>query len=311
MSGGGNGATFETMVRECRRIESVEKKNHAWFWVCEIDRMPGIWEKWLERGVASIGWRPDEENSSFRKAVNRMTEMEAGDTIVSYLMNGLIGGIGRYTGRTQLEHDRTTSLFPETGAHGRFAFVEWNIHHPPGYLAVPDGVKTPGIGVTIKRIGEDDFDLIEQAFHSQDMWYPFPDSDCLVKNEKKDLHPLVLKNLQKLGLTLYRQDKEFEYPAPPIGRIDILAKDADGIPVVIEMKTHEVGDDVVGQILRYMSWARHKLEPKPERVRGMIIAGIFTPFTGYATRDLQDISLYKYEAREGGITFTEVKKPRL
>jgi RecB family endonuclease NucS len=310
MTGEGNGATFETMVGECRRIESVEKKNRAWFWVCESDRLPGLWEKWLERGVASIGWKPEEENRSFTAAKNRIGEMHKGDMIVSYLKDGRIGGIGEFTGETQLEYERASSLFPETGEHARFAYVKWADGPAHRYLSVPDGASTPK-RCTILSIDKDGFELIEQAFNSQEMWCPFPESEHLVKDEKKDLHPLVLTNLQKLRLTLYRPDKEFEYPAPPTGRIDILAKDADGIPVVIEMKTHEVGDAVVGQVLRYMSWVKHNLKPKPERVRGMIIAGIFTPFTGYATRDLPDISLYRYEAEDKkDITFIEVKKPR-
>ena len=39
-----------------------------------------------------------------------------------------------------------------------------------------------------------------------------------------------------------------------VGRIDILAQDAAGTPVVIEIKVGEAKDSAIGQIARYLGW---------------------------------------------------------
>jgi RecB family endonuclease NucS len=54
----------------------------------------------------------------------------------------------------------------------------------------------------------------------------------------------------------------------PVGRIDLLCKDATGANVVIEIKKAQGTDQVLGQILRYMGWLK---ENKDENVRGIII----------------------------------------
>lgn len=58
-----------------------------------------------------------------------------------------------------------------------------------------------------------------------------------------------------------------------VGIIDVLARDAKGDFVVIELKRAESGYNVVGQILSYMGWVQEKLAQKNQKVRGMIIVG--------------------------------------
>jgi|GEM_PF-3182446 len=58
-----------------------------------------------------------------------------------------------------------------------------------------------------------------------------------------------------------------------VGVIDILAKDAGGNFVVIELKRAESGYKVVGQVLNYMGWVMAKLAQDGQRVRGLIIVG--------------------------------------
>lgn len=58
-----------------------------------------------------------------------------------------------------------------------------------------------------------------------------------------------------------------------VGIIDILAKDATGNFVVIELKRAKSGYKVVGQILNYIGWVQDKLALDGQQVRGLIVVG--------------------------------------
>ncbi|WP_261164339.1 hypothetical protein [Microbacterium sp. Marseille-Q6965] len=59
-----------------------------------------------------------------------------------------------------------------------------------------------------------------------------------------------------------------------VGRIDVLAVSRDGSELrVVELKRGRTGDQVVGQVLRYMGWVRENLAEPHQRVTGLVIAG--------------------------------------
>lgn len=63
-----------------------------------------------------------------------------------------------------------------------------------------------------------------------------------------------------------------QYPSDT-GRIDILAVSKDKRRIlVIELKRGRPSDDVVGQVLRYMGWAKRELAEADQIVEGLIIA---------------------------------------
>jgi hypothetical protein len=90
-----------------------------------------------------------------------------------------------------------------------------------------------------------------------------------------DLRNLLAKKLQIIepGLHLYEEEGVTGIEFPAGGRfIDILAVDARGGYVVIELKVSRGYDRVVGQLRRYMGWvAKHHAEPG-QAVRGVIVA---------------------------------------
>jgi len=97
------------------------------------------------------------------------------------------------------------------------------------------------------------------------------------------------------GLTLYVDDSgtdgvEFTVP---VGRIDILAQDANGGFVVIELKVSRGSDAVVGQMLRYRGWIRRNLA-NGAPVRGVIIAQRIGDRLRYAAMEVEDILLKEY-----------------
>ncbi len=118
---------------------------------------------------------------------------------------------------------------------------------------------------------------------------------------EKDLQNYLVRNLHVLepGLSLYEEEgfTGVEYNAG--GRfIDILAVDADGNFMVIELKVSRGYDRVIGQLLRYMGWIEQNLAGD-RAVRGIIVANEITADLILATKHLPAVKLFEY-----GISFS-------
>ncbi len=114
---------------------------------------------------------------------------------------------------------------------------------------------------------------------------------------ERDLKNYLANTLGALesGLELYEEEglTGIEYPVG--GRfIDILAIDAEGDFVVIELKVSKGYDRVIGQLLRYMSWIEKNLADG-KKVRGWIIAREISEDLKLATSRIPDVSLFEYE----------------
>jgi endonuclease len=89
----------------------------------------------------------------------------------------------------------------------------------------------------------------------------------------RDLRDFLVKNLSLLevGLHLYEDEGITGIEFPAGGRfIDILAVDAQGRYVVLELKVSRGYDRVVGQLLRYMAWVKQHQAEETQQVRGII-----------------------------------------
>jgi len=78
---------------------------------------------------------------------------------------------------------------------------------------------------------------------------------------ERDLENHLIANLSALepGLTfLSRQD------STDVGRVDILARSADGQTVIIELKAGDARDAAIGQVARYLGWYA-RAEGRPPR----------------------------------------------
>jgi hypothetical protein len=63
------------------------------------------------------------------------------------------------------------------------------------------------------------------------------------------------------------------------GAMDIFGRDAEGRPVVVELKRRRVGPDAVGQLSRYVEAVRREegLDEEDDAVRGVLVAPSVTP----------------------------------
>jgi RecB family endonuclease NucS len=105
-------------------------------------------------------------------------------------------------------------------------------------------------------------------------------------------------------LRLYVADGDYgqQLDTGVVGRLDLLAVDAEDDLVIIELKAGVADDKVCGQFLRYMGWVKRELAGG-RRVRGVIVAHDFSEPLRYAMEAIPDVSLRRYEVR---FTFSEV-----
>lgn len=124
---------------------------------------------------------------------------------------------------------------------------------------------------------------------------------------ENDLRRYLVKNLSVIekGLILYENNgttgEEFMVPNT-LRRIDILAKDAQGNYVVIELKVSRGYERVVGQILFYQSSIKTFF--KHDKVRAIIIAREILPEIKIATEYLPDFELFEYQL---SVTLNKIK----
>jgi endonuclease len=79
------------------------------------------------------------------------------------------------------------------------------------------------------------------------------------------------------------------------GRIDLLAKDANNCPVVIELKAGRAKDSALGQLLGYMGCLSAGGTP----VRGILVASSFDSRVVFAAKGLPNIKLLRYQLSFG------------
>jgi len=116
-----------------------------------------------------------------------------------------------------------------------------------------------------------------------------------------DLQQALRANLGQLepGLKIVDGDKERVVES---GRIDITAEDETGTAVVIELKAGTADREAIGQILSYMGDLQAQGK---EKVRGILVAGNFTPRATAAAKAVPNVALQKYGFK---FTFTVAGK---
>ncbi len=119
-------------------------------------------------------------------------------------------------------------------------------------------------------------------------------SDLLVGLEAQ-LRDYLAKNLSKLekGLAFWSSTPPTVEYSIDGKRIDILAKDVEGVPVIVELKRAKAYDKVVGQALLYQALVSAKF--KVPTVRVILVANEISNELRMACSKQMDFKLFEYE----------------
>lgn len=110
---------------------------------------------------------------------------------------------------------------------------------------------------------------------------------------EKDLHSYLATRIGDIedGLVLAEGGIEYQTEA---GRIDILATDAQGRTVVVELKAGKAKDNALGQLLGYMGCMGENTVNQGRVIRGILVASDFEPRVVFAAKSLPMIKLLRY-----------------
>lgn len=169
-------------------------------------------------------------------------------------------------------------LYQIDGSHYR--------HYRPGQDPAPIYADMASTETSKVPEGEDEEALAEPSAGGGEFAY------------ETDLRNYLSKNLGKLelGLRVYEEEGITGIEFPVGGRfIDILATDAKGGLVVIELKVSRGYDRVVGQLMRYVAWIKKNLAEPNQRVRGVIVARNISEDLLLACSMVSGVALFEYE----------------
>ncbi|MFN3731276.1 endonuclease NucS domain-containing protein [Comamonas testosteroni] len=108
---------------------------------------------------------------------------------------------------------------------------------------------------------------------------------------ERDLEDQIVSHLDVLesGLTLVSRQEISD-----VGRLDLLARDAEGRTVIIELKAGEAKDSSIGQIARYIGWYAQKEGTPP---RAILVASGFAEPVRWAAKAIPGLKLVTYRVQ--------------
>jgi len=165
------------------------------------------------------------------------------------------------------------------------------VNNPKAYIHHPNVEKF------LYKDSEGNFELYSEAMHGPNEWAPVvgddEESDMaeLVETTislERDIEDHLVYNLNSIETGLRLLGRQVTNDA---GRIDILAEDIKGYPVIIEIKVGEAKDSAIGQVARYLGWYA-KAEEKT--ARAILVAGSFPESIRYAAEAIPGLTLMSY-----------------
>ncbi len=162
-----------------------------------------------------------------------------------------------------------------------------SVNNPKAYVHHPSAERF------LYKRSDGAFEIYAEQLHGANEWAPTEGEDeeqglegmieasISLERDIEDHLVHCLNDIEK-GLTLIGRQVIID-----VGRIDILAQDATGQRVVIEVKVGEGKDSSVGQIARYLGWYA-RADGRP--ARGILIAAEFPEGVRYAATAVPNLS---------------------
>jgi hypothetical protein len=255
------------------------------------DDWPGLWRLWFKHQCATVGYRPSKGFSidggkkkgegDWVRARNALMDIEPGDFVVVALPGRRIGRIGEVIRKRIHNHEwePLVERSPEDpeGHMGRRILVRWDLEHGPDdpdvVAQLPEGAGSLGRG-TINRVGKPIvwFQQVmagpanwvgllgrfgyERALSDYIALYPHRLEGGLRAQPNKNLREKVLRVREKMF-----GDRS---------RLDVLLRDRQDHPVIVECKQDSPTVADVAQLRRYMMRLKKEIG---EEARGILVHG--------------------------------------
>jgi len=168
------------------------------------------------------------------------------------------------------------------------------VNNPKAYIHHPSALRF------LYKNADGSFEIYSEQLHGPNEWAPTEGEDEFEAIEElvetsisleRDIEDHLVRHLEGIekGLTFVGRQIVID-----VGRIDILAQDAKGQRVVIEVKVGEAKDSAVGQIARYLGWYG-RADGKP--ARGILVAAEFPEGVRYAATAIPNLTLIAYRVQ--------------
>jgi hypothetical protein len=289
------------------------------YWSIICDDFPGLWKKWQQENVVTVGWSPEwlEQHPDSKLPLGgygwverNITQMQQGDQIIPFLRENRIGRVATF------RRQRIDEWHPLSGeGQGRRVDVVWETNQmplPDQVALIPSDLRRAATRRTVARLSSDRFLELVTVLQNSENWQEIPNirDDDEVEEPVDQFRFALETHLEEFieanfahinfgrALELYQDEentgRQFQ---TAVGNIDLLAKDVDsGAFVVIELKKNRSHDAVVGQVLRYMGWIGAHMAQSDDLVRGIIIVPETTEKLRYALKMLPNVCLFTYAA---------------
>ena len=216
-------------------------------------------------------------------------------TMAGAIREALIGVGGRATReqlRTSVETRYPGQWRPNTLTAHLYACC---VNSPKAYVHHPNSDRF------MFKTDDGGFEMYDAKKHGPNTWAPGPAQSPAQLNDEaeselvavsisleRDMESFVAGNLDRLEEGLQFVDRQVE---TDVGRIDIVATDSAGTPVLIELKVGDAGDRAVGQLARYLGWWTKAKGVQP---RGFLIAAGIPDTVAYGASVLPRVTLRRY-----------------
>lgn len=184
--------------------------------------------------------------------------------------------------------DKDEIKFESPQAAGRSIGGASGVFRRLRYFEVKDIFSKLGWGV---NNNEDEF-IFEREDDNMPAWKIKNDDTSFGISIERDLHKYLEQNIRSIKADLELIGSEY---GTKTGRIDLLAKDSEGIVYVIELKPGKAPNDALAQILGYMGALEEIEEFKAKKIVGIIVANDFDARIKYACKKIPQLTLKRYK----------------
>ena len=211
------------------------------------------------------------QNYSIKESEPNRTNVKPGDVVYmriygqSYIGKFKIGGEWKEFPKRDQKWQDTVGKFPMVD-------IEYWQRPVPQNLIFKDLSNQNHRG-RIAGINRDDSIRIETARRIYErLGFGGADGEFVLLEE--GLEEAIKPNLKKLELRLADKKIQQQFSmGMGVGRSDLICIDPHGDLVIIELKRNMASDQTIGQVLRYVGWAKENIAVEGQKVHGWIVAG--------------------------------------